>query len=54
MFWVAPLVDAAIAGVVYRWLGREDTDIIGEADLISEIALLGNGLRAIIPERGQS
>jgi aquaporin Z len=30
MFWLAPLVGAALAGVVYRWLGREDTDIIGE------------------------
>jgi aquaporin Z len=25
MFWVAPLVGAALAGVVYRWLGNEDT-----------------------------
>jgi aquaporin Z len=32
MFWVAPLVGAAIAGVVYRWLGREDTDVIGEPE----------------------
>ena len=32
MFWLAPLVGAALAGVVYRWLGREDTDIIGESE----------------------
>lgn len=24
MFWVAPLIGAALAGVVYRWLGNED------------------------------
>ncbi len=24
MFWVAPLIGAALAGVVYRWLGKED------------------------------
>jgi aquaporin Z len=23
MFWVAPLAGAALAGVVYRWLGSE-------------------------------
>jgi aquaporin Z len=22
LFWVAPLIGAALAGVVYRWLGR--------------------------------
>jgi aquaporin Z len=32
MFWVAPLVGATLGGVVYRWLGREDTEIIGEAE----------------------
>jgi aquaporin Z len=25
LFWVAPLVGAALAGLVYRWLGKEDT-----------------------------
>ncbi len=24
LFWVAPIVGAAIAGVVYRWLGKKD------------------------------
>lgn len=24
MFWVAPIIGAALAGVVYKWLGRED------------------------------
>ncbi|MDH3900771.1 MAG: aquaporin Z, partial [Gammaproteobacteria bacterium] len=24
MFWVAPLIGAALAGIVYRWLGNED------------------------------
>jgi aquaporin Z len=24
MFWVAPLIGAALAGIVYRWLGKED------------------------------
>jgi glycerol uptake facilitator-like aquaporin len=23
MFWVAPLIGAALAGVTYRWLGGE-------------------------------
>ncbi|MDI2144201.1 MULTISPECIES: aquaporin Z [unclassified Pseudomonas] len=25
MFWVAPLLGAVVGGVVYRWLGKEDT-----------------------------
>lgn len=25
MFWVAPLLGAVIGGVIYRWLGQEDT-----------------------------
>ena len=24
MFWVAPIIGAALAGVVYKWLGSED------------------------------
>ncbi len=24
LFWLAPIVGAALAGIVYRWLGRED------------------------------
>lgn len=32
MFWVAPLLGALMAGLVYRWLGREDTDIVGEPE----------------------
>jgi len=25
MFWVAPLLGAVVGGVVYRWLGKEET-----------------------------
>jgi aquaporin Z len=25
MFWVAPLLGAVVGGVLYRWLGKEDT-----------------------------
>lgn len=32
VFWVAPLIGAAIAGVIYRWIGREGTEVIGEAE----------------------
>ncbi|HSR88600.1 MAG TPA: aquaporin, partial [Pontiella sp.] len=24
LFWIAPLVGAALAGVTYRWLGKEN------------------------------
>ena len=24
MFWVAPLIGAALAGVTYRWIGSEN------------------------------
>ena len=24
LFWIAPIVGAALAGVVYNWLGSED------------------------------
>jgi aquaporin Z len=24
LFWVAPIIGAALAGVTYRWLGKED------------------------------
>jgi aquaporin Z len=24
IFWIAPIVGAAIAGIVYNWLGQED------------------------------
>ena len=30
MFWVAPIVGALLAGFVYRWLGNDATDIVGE------------------------
>ena len=32
MFWIAPLVGAGLAGVVYRWLGRAEDDVIGEPE----------------------
>lgn len=31
LFWVAPIVGALIGGVIYRWLGAERPDIVGEA-----------------------
>jgi glycerol uptake facilitator-like aquaporin len=24
LFWIAPIVGAALAGLVYNWLGKED------------------------------
>jgi aquaporin Z len=32
MFWVAPMIGAALAGALYGWLGREDTQVIGEPE----------------------
>jgi hypothetical protein len=29
LFWVAPLIGAFGAGIVYRWLGGESTDVTG-------------------------
>ena len=31
MFWVAPFIGAVIGGVIYRWLGKDDTDIVGDS-----------------------
>lgn len=31
LFWVAPIIGALIGGVIYRWLGAERPDIVGEA-----------------------
>lgn len=33
LFWVAPILGAAGAGVVYRWLGREDEDVVGDPEI---------------------
>lgn len=30
MFWIAPFIGAVIGGVIYRWLGKDDTDIVGD------------------------
>ena len=30
MFWIAPFVGALIGGVIYRWLGKDDTNIVGD------------------------
>ncbi|MDP9171073.1 MAG: aquaporin Z [Acidobacteriota bacterium] len=32
LFWVAPILGALAAGVVYRWLGRDDTPVVGEPE----------------------
>ena len=29
LFWIAPCIGAVIGGVIYRWLGRDDSDIVG-------------------------
>lgn len=31
LFWIAPFIGALIGGVIYRWLGKDDTDIVGDA-----------------------
>ena len=33
LFWVAPLIGALAAGAVYRWLGRDDADVVGEPEI---------------------
>ena len=30
LFWLAPIVGAAVAGYVYRWFGAEPTDVVGD------------------------
>ena len=32
LFWLAPILGAAGAGAVNRWLGREDTEVVGEPE----------------------
>ena len=32
MFWIAPIIGAAIAGFVYKWLGQEDADVVGDPE----------------------
>jgi len=29
LFWVAPIIGAVIGGAVYRWLGKERADVVG-------------------------
>ncbi|WP_296405439.1 aquaporin Z [Psychrobacter sp.] len=33
LFWVAPIIGAAIGGGLYAWLGHEGPDIVGDMDL---------------------
>ncbi len=35
LFWVAPILGALLAGGLYRWLGRETTDVVGEPEAAS-------------------
>jgi aquaporin Z len=37
LFWLAPMLGALSAGILYRWLGREDTPVIGEPDQAKKI-----------------
>lgn len=30
LFWIAPFIGALIGGVIYRWLGKDNTDIVGD------------------------
>jgi aquaporin Z len=32
LFWIAPMLGAVAAGLVYRWLGRDDEPVVGEPD----------------------
>jgi aquaporin Z len=31
LFWVAPIVGALLGGAIYRWLGKEDVPVVGDA-----------------------
>ncbi|MEO8799674.1 MAG: aquaporin Z [Polyangiaceae bacterium] len=31
LFWVAPILGAVIGGLIYRWLGEERPDVVGDA-----------------------